>query len=135
LRHAALLFSFAPFGRLLRDLELVEQRVEPLEIRVPHLPITLDPQIRGLEGLCLEVTRPPLRISAARDEPRALEHLEVLRDRRLAHIERLGELVDRGIAGSQTREYRAPCRIGEGGEDRVELRRGKNRVLHNYLVI
>src|SRR5256884_6759095 len=40
----------------------------------------------------LEPARPRLRPAAADDEPGTLEHLQMLRDRRLAHAEGLREL-------------------------------------------
>ena len=49
-----------------------------------------------------------------------LEHLEVLGDRRLAQIERLGQLVDRRLPLGKTRQDRAPRGVGEGREGEGE---------------
>ena len=76
--------------------------------------------VAAASGFGLEPARPALRVAPARDEPGALEHLEVHRDRGLAHRERLGELVTDGLARGQPRQDRAPGRIGEGGEGGVE---------------
>src|SRR5688500_11227861 len=65
---------------LLGGLELVEQRVEELEVPLPELAVVLQPRGRLRERLRLEPTRPALPIPTARDQARALEHLEVLGD-------------------------------------------------------
>ena len=52
--------------------------VEPLG---PDLAVALDPVDRAVEGLGLEPARPVLGVAAPGDEPGALEHLQVLRDR------------------------------------------------------
>ena len=70
---------------------------------------------------------------AARDEPGALEELEVLADCRLADGEGGGELVHRRIAIAQAGQDRAPGRVGEGNEGGVELF-GREH-LHNRRVI
>src|SRR4249920_481933 len=81
-----------------RAFQVVKNRVEPLEAGLPILAIALEP-FGGLgHWPGLEPARPPLRVLAGRDEPGPLQHLEVLRDRRLAHVERLGQLRDRGLA-------------------------------------
>ena len=55
------------------------------------------------------------------DQPRILEDVEVLHDRRQRHGERLGEIADTdGVAVAQARQQRPPRRIGEGGERAVE---------------
>ena len=46
----------------------------------------------------LNPARPPLGLASARNEARALEHAQVLRDGGHAHLERLGELGDRAFA-------------------------------------
>src|SRR4051812_40647113 len=73
--------------RILFGLELFEQHVQPLELRLPEAAVVLQPAIRLAEGCCLDAARTALRVAAARDQPGALEHLEMFRDRRLAHGE------------------------------------------------
>jgi hypothetical protein len=54
-------------------------------------------------------------VLASRDEPRALEHLQVLGDGRQAHVERRCELLDRRLSLGETLEDRAPrCQTARG---------------------
>ena len=68
----------------------------------------------------IEPGRSPLRLATARDQTGLLEKLEVLGDRGKRHVERLGQLRDRRLAGPQAGEDRPAGRIGEGGEDGAE---------------
>src|SRR5215210_2701374 len=96
-------------------------RVESVHPGLPGLLARLHPVDRLVERLGLEPARPPLRLPAADDQPRALEHLQVPRDRREAHRERLRELVDGRLALGEAREDRAARRVGEGGEREAEV--------------
>jgi hypothetical protein len=49
------------------------------------------------------------------------QHFQVLGHRRQAHGERLGELYDRRIAERKPRQDGAAGRIGQGGEEGVEV--------------
>lgn len=73
--------------------------------------------------------------AAAGEEPGALEHAQVFRDRRQGHMERLRELADGGLGRrGELREDRAPCRVRERLEGRVEPGGGARIVNHmvNY---
>ena len=71
------------------------------------------------------------------DQPRLVEHLEVVADRRLALAERLDEIAGAdpaGFLGGDQAEQSKPGRVGKGGEAAGELvglcrveRGGKNR--------
>jgi hypothetical protein len=63
----------------------------------------------------------PLRFPPARDQTRALEHLQVPRNRGQTDRERLGDLVDGGLALGQVREDRAPRGVGKRGERAGEV--------------
>src|SRR5687768_13866666 len=128
---AALAIMALPFS--LRRLELVEQRVEPLVVAFPDLPVVLEPLRRVRERLALDPRRPALRLAAARDEPGALEHLQVLRHRRLRHREPLGQLRNGRIAGREPGEDRPAGRVRERRERRVEPPVGRSITgrLHN----
>src|SRR5207249_10539706 len=54
----------------------------------PQTAIAFQPLGSFSEPLGLEAARPPLRVAAARNQAGALQHLQVLGDRRLAHRER-----------------------------------------------
>jgi hypothetical protein len=54
------------------------------------------------------------------EQPRFLQDLQVLRDRGERDVERLGELGDAELARRQSRQDRAPRRIGKGTEGPVE---------------
>ncbi len=82
------LASDVPVWRLQR----FEERIETLEVLLPERAIGLEP-VHGLaEGARVDPARPPLRITAAGDEAGALQHFQVLGNRRLADDERFGEL-------------------------------------------
>src|SRR4051812_40610123 len=87
-----------------RRLELLEQRIESLVVRFPVFPVALQPLVRDGQWLRLEAPRAPLRVVPPRYEPGTLEHFEMLRDRWLTHVERLGELVHRSIARCEARQ-------------------------------
>ena len=82
-------------------------------------------------GRTFDTARPPLRVAAARDQPRALEHLEMLRYGRLAHVEGFGQFHHRGLALHQPRQDRPPRRIGKRGEGRIEALGRRHRPFPN----
>jgi len=95
--------------------------LELVEALGPDLTAAVDPVDRAVEHGGLEVTRTELRPPTTRDEPAALEHLQVLRDRGKAEVERLGQLVHRGVAGGEASQDRSTRRVGKRPERRVEL--------------
>src|SRR3954471_15251834 len=95
--------------------------VEPVHPRLPRPGAGLHPRDGVVERVGLHPARPPLRGAAAHDEPRPLEHLQVPRDGREAHRQRLGELADRRLALGEAGQDRAARRIGERGEREAEL--------------
>src|SRR5829696_2568832 len=98
-----------------------QMRLESVHPGLPRLLARLHPLDRLVKRIGLQPARPRLRLPAADDESRALEHLEVARDRRQAHRERLRQLVHGRLALGEAGEYRATGRIGEGGEREAEL--------------
>src|SRR5262249_1310976 len=66
-----------------------------------------------------ETPGPALGVAPAADEARLFQHLEVLRDRGLAHREGLCELGHRRLPGRKTGQNRSPRGIGEGGESGI----------------
>src|SRR5262249_10910453 len=119
-------------------LQLFEQRIEPLEIRLPDRAVLVDPRAGLGERLRLDPARAALSVLTARDQPRALQHLQVFGDRRLADAERRRQLRHRSLSPRQPREDRAARGIGEGGERGVEaLRSGHSitRTFYNSMVM
>ena len=99
---------------------IAEQVVELAEGTFPVFAVALQPGVGFGQRLSFEARRAALGVDAARDQPRALQHFEVLRDRRLTHRERRGELGDRRLAAGELRQDRAAGRIGERGEGCIE---------------
>src|SRR6187431_3232535 len=85
-----------------RVLELAEVRVEPLEALIPVRPVLADPVRDVTQRSGHQPPRTPLGLPAALDEPRPLEHTEVLRDRGLAELERGRQVLHRCLAVRQT---------------------------------
>jgi hypothetical protein len=94
---------------------------EPVEAALPELRMAGEPSEGLAQRIRPQPARAALRLTAALYQPRALEHLHVLGDRGQGHAEGLGKLADGCLAGGQAREDRPPRRVGEGGEDAVEL--------------
>src|SRR5215469_17745441 len=114
------LVSFLAATPLLLALQLLQIHIEPIEALFPEFAIAPQPDVDVLERRALDAARPPLRFAAARDQARTLQHLQMLRHRRQAHVKRLGQLGDGCLAQRQTREDRTPGRIGERGEGGAE---------------
>jgi hypothetical protein len=74
-----------------------------------------------------------LGIAATRDQTGPLKHPQVLRDCRLAHRERLGQLQDGRFAGRKPRKDRSPCWIGERRESYIKSIRLSH--LYNLAVV
>ena len=108
-----------------------EQRIEALKILFPERTIVFEPVDGLAERTGINPPRPALRVAAMGDEAGALQHFEMLGDRRLADREWFGELRDRRFAGRQTSQNRAPRWIRESGERRVELGRLITIQFHN----
>src|SRR5918999_1369516 len=81
----------------------------------------LEPVDGVLEGRRAQPRGAKLRRAAPRYEPRLLEHLKVLGDGLHADRERLGELVDGGLALREPSEDLPARRIGERREGGAEL--------------
>src|SRR5271154_6055538 len=105
---------------LLLGLQFLQIDAEPIEARFPQAAVVLEPVIDSFEDAELDPAGPPLRLAPPCDQAGPLEHLEMLGDRGTAHLERLGELADRRLAGREARQDRAPRRVGEGREGRAE---------------
>src|SRR5213593_4962902 len=96
-------------------------RIETVETVFPKNAVALHPLCGFAETVRLEPCRSPLRVAPARNQSCVLEHLEMLRDRRKGHVERLRELRDRGFPRRETSEDRPPRRVGDGRERRAQM--------------
>ena len=62
----------------LLSLQLIQQGVEALEAALPKPAVALQPCAGVCERLAFDPGRSALRVTAARDQPGALQHLQVL---------------------------------------------------------
>src|SRR6266849_652211 len=106
--------------RLALALQFLEVAVQLVEALLPVAPVVLDPLGDVLERSRLQPAGPPLRLAAALDQARALEHLEVLGHGGQTDVEGLGQFQDRGFPRGEARKDRAARGIGEGGEGAAE---------------
>src|SRR5205085_11067774 len=83
-------------------LQLLQVFVESIETFLPELAVVIHPAGHFFQRPGVELAGTPLRVAAARDEPGPLQHLEMLRHRGEAHVERLGQLGHRRLAFHQT---------------------------------
>src|SRR5439155_874994 len=105
----SLLLSLSPIALLLSStLELLQVLVQSVVALFPEPPVRRGP-LRDLpERTSLEPGGPPLPFPAPRDQPRPLEHLQVLGDRRQAHLEWRRQLSHRGLPSGEPREDGPP---------------------------
>src|SRR6266513_1468589 len=82
---------------LLLSLYLAQIVVQTVEGRCPEPPVLPHPIGDVLERARLEPAGPPLRPPPARNQPGALQHLEMLGNPGEAHLEGLRQLRDRGF--------------------------------------
>src|SRR4029078_9407679 len=86
---------------LLLCCELLEVRVQAIEALLPDVPVVLRPLRYLLERRRLDPARPALRVAPLHDQPRALQHAQVLGHGGQAHAEGLRELADRAFAAGE----------------------------------
>src|SRR5580658_8298672 len=98
------LLSFFPSMPLLLGLQLFQVIAQPVEVLFPKPAIVAKPVVDIAKGRRGKPARPPLRLAAALDEAGALQHFQMLRNRRKAHVEGRTELGDRGFARGEAGE-------------------------------
>src|SRR5437868_12865119 len=91
-------FLALPAMSLLLRFQLLQIGVEAIEPLFPDRAKTPGPLGGFFQRGRLQPARAPLRVAPARDESRPFEDPQVLRDRRHAHGERLGQFRDRPLA-------------------------------------
>ena len=114
------------------ELELIEQRVEALEVGFPDAAVLLEPFGGVSDRLGFEAAGASLGVATSRDEAGTLEDFEVLRDGGLGHGKGFDQLVDGGIAGGEAGEDSAASGIGESGESGVELVGGSHFITFRF---
>src|SRR6516165_4503871 len=120
-RSALALFRTFASMTLLLSLQLTEIAVESAEAALPVAAVTLGPLRHLAQRLSLQTARTRGSAPAAADEPGALEHLQVLGDRRLAHGEGPRELHHPGLTAREAGENGTACRVGKRGEGLVQV--------------
>src|SRR5215469_5059301 len=125
-RSAVALFRTLASMSLLLSLRLAEVTVEAAEAALPVAAVAFGPLGDLAQRRRLQAAGARLSAPAAAHESRALEHLQVLGDRRLAHGERARQLHHTRFAASEPREDRPARRVGERGEGVVEAVVGRH---------
>ncbi len=83
--------------------------------------MAVQPLERALVRAALEPAVHDTADLVALDEPRLFEDVQVFDESGQRHPERICKVSDRALAVAQSCENRAPRRIGERAEDRVEV--------------
>src|SRR6266516_2968804 len=123
----SLLLPLSPIALPLSStLELLQVPVQPVVALFPEPAIPLDPLRDIPERTSLEPGGPPLPLPAPGDQPGPLEDLQVLGDRRQAHLERRRQLGHRGLPSREPREDRPPRGIRQRRERPVQLVRRRS---------
>src|ERR1700681_2453756 len=115
----ALFRAFASMCFLL-SLQLAKIGIEAFEAVLPVAAIALGPFRHVLERGCLQAGGPGLGLAAAGNEAGSLEHLQMLGDCWLAHVEGPRQLHHAGFPGSEPREDCAARGIGQRGKGLVQ---------------
>src|SRR5438128_464933 len=117
---------------LLLRLQLLQVNVQAVETLLPKAAIFFEPIVDAFQRPRLDPAGPPLRFAPPRDQPGALQHLEMLGDGGAAHLEGLGEFADRRLTQGESREDRATRGIGEGCKRGAEAVR-RHGVLYRWV--
>lgn len=91
-----------------------------VELSLPKASVAFDPFPGGSHGLRDEAAAPNPSVFRAGEEPGILQNPKVLRDGRERHVERLGQVADRGLSPRQSRQDTTAGGIRQGGEGRVQ---------------
>src|ERR1700722_4113112 len=88
--------------------------VQPVQALLPEAAIVLHPPGDILQGTGPQPARPPLRLAAASDETRTLQHLQMLGHCRHAHLKRSRQFGDGRLTQSQRRQNGTGGGSGQG---------------------
>jgi hypothetical protein len=98
----------------------LEVFVEPLQAFAPEAAMEFEPICYFAKTRRIEPAGAKRAVALLGKEPRSLENPQVPRYGGQRNIEWLCELADGRLAARQTREDRAPRRVGEGGKRVIE---------------
>src|ERR1700716_3856178 len=118
---AAALFRALASKSFLLSLQFVEICIEALEALFPVAAIALGPLHHLLQRSGPQPAGPGLRLAATNDESGTLQHLQVLGDRRLAHVEGFRELHHAPLPGGASRQAPAPRPVSQTGKGAVAV--------------
>ena len=89
---------------------------ERVEAVAPQRAVGGEPFVDVAQRLGPDAVEPPLGVDARLHHAGVAQHAQVLRDRRLARVQSLHQLVDGPLALSEQVEDAATARLGEDGE-------------------
>src|SRR5262245_34205298 len=78
-------------------LQLLQVQIEPIQPALPDVAILFGPAGHVLQRSRVDPAMPPLRIAAPRDETRAFQDTQVLRNGGHAHLEGLSQFRHRAL--------------------------------------
>ena len=107
---------------------LLDQRAQTTESRFPISTIVVDPSRGLLHRYGVELAYLPTAILACLHQIGTLEICQMLRDRLLRDLKRLGQLGNRCGPALESRQDRSPCWIGQGSECYTQR-------IHNHMVV
>jgi hypothetical protein len=93
---------------------------ERIERSLPELAVRLEPRLHGSQRVGVQDAPMDAAVDVSSDESRALQHLQVPRDRGEGHRERCSELGDGRRAASEAGKDTPAGRVTECAKDEVE---------------
>ena len=102
---------------------MLQKRAQPIQPRVPEFLVALEPFKRHFHRSGVDLAVHDAADLFPLDQAGILENRQMLDDARQRHADRRGQLSDRALAVPQPEQDRAPRRIGERAEDRIEAAR------------
>src|ERR1044071_8622213 len=114
------LLSIFAFIALLRSCQFLDNLVQLVEAFVPTLAVPLEPRCLFLQAARAQLARPHAPDLLRGDEPRLLQHADVLLHARERHVELLGKVRDRRVGAAELLQHAAPRGVGERGERSIK---------------
>src|ERR1700761_4229056 len=115
----ASLSLLAAIGFLLR-FQFLDNPVQFVETRRPEFAVALDPGRLLLQPAQAELAGPDTPDFFRGDEPRLLQHADMLLHAGQRHVELVGKLRDRSVRAPELLQHAAPCGVRERGKRSIE---------------